>query len=165
MAWPPSCFREGLSHSVVNIETRLGWNRKYTMGACPQQCLHGKELLGLLNVVDTVWLRGGFLMVVWNLGMNAHECWAFFPHSTATQADQTPWSCIRCYFYTVLLRFRVRVMLRFVSRAPVFLAVPPPPPLLSFALNLPRRLAAAANVLSGMVNTDFLLLQSCLRNP
>jgi hypothetical protein len=57
------------------------------------------------------------------------------------------------------------VMLRFLSRAPVFLAVPPPPPLLSFALNLPRRLAAVANVLSGMVNTDFLLLQSCLPNP
>jgi hypothetical protein len=44
----------------------------------------------------------------------------------------------------------------FLSRAPVFLAFPPP--LLLFALNLPYRLAAAANALSGMVNSDLLLL-------
>jgi hypothetical protein len=39
---------------------------------------------------------------------------------------------------------------------PVFLAFPPP--LLLFALNLPCRLAATANALSGMVNSDLLLL-------
>jgi hypothetical protein len=52
------------------------------------------------------------------------------------------------------------VMLRFLSRALVFLAFPPPPPLLSFALNLPYRLAAAAaaDALSGMVNSDLFLL-------
>jgi hypothetical protein len=42
------------------------------------------------------------------------------------------------------------------SQPPVFLACPPPPPLLLFALILPCRLAAAA--LSGMVNSDLLLL-------
>jgi hypothetical protein len=60
--------------------------------------------------------------------------------------------------HTILLWFRVMVMLRFLSYALVLLAVPPPPPLLSFALSLPRRLAAAADALSGMVNTDLLLL-------
>jgi hypothetical protein len=49
-------------------------------------------------------------------------------------------------------------MLQFLSRAPVFLAFPPPPPFLLFALSLPRRLAAAADALSGMVDTDLLLL-------
>jgi hypothetical protein len=58
--------------------------------------------------------------------------------------------------YTVLLWFRVMVMLRFPSCAPVFLAFPPPPSLLLFALNLPCTLAADG--LSGMVNSDFLLL-------
>jgi hypothetical protein len=48
------------------------------------------------------------------------------------------------------------VMLRFLSGTPVFLAFPPP--LLLFALNLPCRLAAAADALSGMVNSDLLLL-------
>jgi hypothetical protein len=42
--------------------------------------------------------------------------------------------------------------------APEFLAFPPPPPLLLFALNLPCRLAATADALSGMVNSDLLLL-------
>jgi hypothetical protein len=50
------------------------------------------------------------------------------------------------------------VMLQFLSRAPVFLAFPAPPPLLLFALNLPCRLAAAADALLVMVNTDLLLL-------
>jgi hypothetical protein len=50
------------------------------------------------------------------------------------------------------------VMLRFLSRTLVLLAFPPPPPLLLFALNLPHRLAAAADVLSGMDNSDLLLL-------
>jgi hypothetical protein len=45
-------------------------------------------------------------------------------------------------------------MLRFLSHAPVFLAFPPP--LLLFALNLPCRLAA--DTLSGMLNSDLLLL-------
>jgi hypothetical protein len=45
------------------------------------------------------------------------------------------------------------VMLRVLSRAPVFLAFPPP--LLLFALNLPSRLAAAA--LSGVLHSDLLL--------
>jgi hypothetical protein len=61
------------------------------------------------------------------------------------------------------------VMLRFLSRAPVFLAFPPPPPLLLFALNLPCRLAATADALTGMVNSGLLLLQlvphSELSNP
>jgi hypothetical protein len=55
---------------------------------------------------------------------------------------------------TVLLWFRVMVMLRFLSCAPVFLAFPNP--LLVLALNLPCRLAAEA--LWGMVNSDLLLL-------
>jgi hypothetical protein len=55
--------------------------------------------------------------------------------------------------HTVLLWFRVMVMLRFLSHALVLLAVPPPPPLLLFALSLPRRLAAAADALSVMVTT------------
>jgi hypothetical protein len=61
---------------------------------------------------------------------------------------------------TVLLWFRVmvHVMLRFLSRAPVFLAFPPPPPLIFFALNLPCRLMAAADALSGMVDSDMRLL-------
>jgi hypothetical protein len=50
------------------------------------------------------------------------------------------------------------VMLRFLSLAPVFLAFPPP--LQLFALNLPCRLAADA--LSGIVNSDVLLLLPCL---
>jgi hypothetical protein len=45
--------------------------------------------------------------------------------------------------HTVLLCFHVMVMLRFLSRTPVFLAFPPPPPLLLFALDLPRRLSDA----------------------
>jgi hypothetical protein len=44
------------------------------------------------------------------------------------------------------------------SRARVFLAFPPPPPLLLFSFNLPSRLADAADALSGMVNFDLLLL-------
>jgi hypothetical protein len=60
--------------------------------------------------------------------------------------------------HTVLLWFCVMVMLRFLSRAPVFLAFPPPPPLILFALNLPCRLVAVANALLGMVNSDLLLL-------
>jgi hypothetical protein len=50
------------------------------------------------------------------------------------------------------------VMLRFLSRAPVFLAFRPPPSVLLFVFNLPHRLAAAADALSGMDNTDMLLL-------
>jgi hypothetical protein len=60
--------------------------------------------------------------------------------------------------HTVLLWFRVMVMLTFLSHAQVFLACPPPPPLLLFALNLPCRLAAAADGLSCKVNSDLLLL-------
>jgi hypothetical protein len=44
-----------------------------------------------------------------------------------------------CASPTILLWFRVMVMLRFLFRTPVFLAFPPPPPLLLFALNLPWR--------------------------
>jgi hypothetical protein len=51
----------------------------------------------------------------------------------------------------MLLWFRVLVMLRFFSPAPVFLAFPPPPLLLLFALNLPCKQAHAADALSGMV--------------
>jgi hypothetical protein len=50
------------------------------------------------------------------------------------------------------------MMLRFLPCAPAFLACAPPLPLLLFALNLPHRLEAAANALSGMVNTDLLRL-------
>jgi hypothetical protein len=60
--------------------------------------------------------------------------------------------------HTALLWFRVMVMLRFLSCAPVFLAFPPPPPLLLFAPNLPCRLAATADALSGMDNSNLLLL-------
>jgi hypothetical protein len=58
--------------------------------------------------------------------------------------------------HTVQLWFCVMAMPRVLSCAPVFLAFPPPPPLLSFALNLPFRLAADAP--SGMVHSDLLLL-------
>jgi hypothetical protein len=51
--------------------------------------------------------------------------------------------------HTALLWFRVMVRLMFLALAQVFLAFPPPPPLLVFALNLPCRLAAAVNALSG----------------
>jgi hypothetical protein len=61
----------------------------------------------------------------------------------------------RVIVYTVLLWFRVMVMLRFLSRTAVFLAFPP---LLLFALNQPCRLAAAADALWGMVSSDLLLL-------
>jgi hypothetical protein len=61
-----------------------------------------------------------------------------------------------CVSHAVPLRFCAMVMLQFLSCAPVFLASPPPPPLLLVALNLSCRLAAAA--LSGMVNTNLLLL-------
>jgi hypothetical protein len=60
--------------------------------------------------------------------------------------------------HNVLLWFCVMVMLRFLSHAPMFLAFTPPPPLLLFALNLPCRLAAVADALLGMVNSDLLLL-------
>jgi hypothetical protein len=50
------------------------------------------------------------------------------------------------------------VMLRFLSRAPAFLAFPLPPPLLLIALDLPYRVVAVADALLGMVNSDLLLL-------
>jgi hypothetical protein len=50
------------------------------------------------------------------------------------------------------------VRLRFLSRAQVLLAFPPPHPLPLFALNMPCRLAAVADALLGMVNSDLLLL-------
>jgi hypothetical protein len=62
--------------------------------------------------------------------------------------------------HTVLLWFRVMVMLRFLSHAPVFLASPLP----LFALNLPCRLAAATDALFGMVNSDLLLLLLLMSN-
>jgi hypothetical protein len=51
-------------------------------------------------------------------------------------------------------------MLSFLSCAHTVLAFTPPLPLLLFTLNLPCRLAAAADALSGMANTssDLLLL-------
>jgi hypothetical protein len=61
--------------------------------------------------------------------------------------------------HTVLLWFRAMVMLRFLSRAPVFLAFPPP--LVLFTLNLPCRLAAEADTLLGMLNSDLLLHPNC----
>jgi hypothetical protein len=60
--------------------------------------------------------------------------------------------------HTVLLWFCVIVMLRFLSRALVFLAFPPPPTLILFARNLPCRLAAVADALLGTINSDMLLL-------
>jgi hypothetical protein len=57
-----------------------------------------------------------------------------------------------------MLWFCVMVMLRCLSHAQEFLAFPPPHPLLLFALNLPCRLAAVADALLGMVNSDLLLL-------
>jgi hypothetical protein len=58
--------------------------------------------------------------------------------------------------HTALLWYCVMVMLRFFSRAAVFLAFPPL--LLLFALNLPCRLVAMAHALLGVVNSDLLLL-------
>jgi hypothetical protein len=52
-----------------------------------------------------------------------------------------------CVSHIVLLWFCVMVMLKNLSRALVFLAFSPPPPLLLFALNLPCRLAAVADAL------------------
>jgi hypothetical protein len=64
--------------------------------------------------------------------------------------------------HTVLLWFRIRVivMVRFLSYVHVFLAFTSPSPLVMFALNLPRRLAAAA--FSGMIIADLLLLHLSL---
>jgi hypothetical protein len=62
-----------------------------------------------------------------------------------------------CVSHAVLLCFRVMSMLWFLSSSQCFSPFPPPPPLL-FALNLPRRLAAADDALSGMVNTNLLVL-------
>jgi hypothetical protein len=76
------------------------------------------------------------------------------PPSPADSADEV---LIPCFLHRPLW-FRVIVMLRFLSRAPVFLAFSPPPPFLLFALNLPCRLAAFANAPSGMDNSDLLLL-------
>jgi hypothetical protein len=70
--------------------------------------------------------------------------------------------------YIVLLWFHVMVMMQFLLSAPAFLAFASPLPLLvfalnlSFALNLPRRLEAAADVLSDMVHADLLLLGVCI---
>jgi hypothetical protein len=59
-----------------------------------------------------------------------------------------------CISHPVLLWLRVMVMLRFLSRAPAFLASPP---LLLFALTLPCKLTAAVDALSGS-NSHLLLL-------
>jgi hypothetical protein len=75
--------------------------------------------------------------------------------------DETPMSLS----YTVLLWLHVVVMLRFLSRARVFLAFPPPPSLLLFALNLHCRLAAAVDALSCMVNSELLLLDIWFQTP
>jgi hypothetical protein len=61
--------------------------------------------------------------------------------------------------HTVLLWFRAMGMLRLLSAPRSFL--PPPPPLLLFALNLPCRLAATADALSGMDLRLLLLLLLC----
>jgi hypothetical protein len=50
--------------------------------------------------------------------------------------------------HTVLLWFRVMVTLRVLPHVPVFLALPPPFPLLFSALNLPHKLVAVADALS-----------------
>jgi hypothetical protein len=59
-------------------------------------------------------------------------------------------------FLTVLLWFGVMVMLRFLSSARVFLAFPSPPVVQLFALNLPCRLAAFADALSSVGNSNLL---------
>jgi hypothetical protein len=51
--------------------------------------------------------------------------------------------------HVALLCFRVMVMLNLSLPRPSISAFPPPPPLLFFALNLPCKLAAAADALSG----------------
>jgi hypothetical protein len=61
-------------------------------------------------------------------------------------------------FHPVLLWFRDMVMRRLLSSAQYLLAFPPSLPLPLFTLDLPRRLAALADALSGMVNLDLLLL-------
>jgi hypothetical protein len=81
----------------------------------------------------------------------------------AAQAAECGWGIFtKQQFVQVVLRglsvclwFLGMVMLRFPSRALVFLAFTPLPPLLLFALNL--LLGLAARALSGMVETDFLL--------
>jgi hypothetical protein len=60
--------------------------------------------------------------------------------------------------HSTLLWFRAMLMLRFLSRAPVFLAFPPPLLLFTRSLQLPCRLPATADALSDMVNSDLLLL-------
>jgi hypothetical protein len=66
--------------------------------------------------------------------------------------------------HIVLLWVHVMGTLQFLPWAPAFLAFAPPLSLLWFALdllfacNLSRRLEAAADALSGMVITDWLLL-------
>jgi hypothetical protein len=59
---------------------------------------------------------------------------------------------------TILLWLHVLVMLRFLSCGQAFLTLTPPLPLLLFTLDLPCRLAAAADALLGLVNTDLLLV-------
>jgi hypothetical protein len=49
-------------------------------------------------------------------------------------------------------------MLRFLLYTEAFLALAPPLPLILFAVNLPCTLAAAADALLGMLNTDLHLL-------
>jgi hypothetical protein len=71
----------------------------------------------------------------------------------------------------ILLWFHVMVMLQFLPFTPAFLAFAPQlSPLLFahnllFALNRPRRLEAVADALSGMVNTEVLLLLFLLLLP
>jgi hypothetical protein len=62
-----------------------------------------------------------------------------------------------CVSHVVLLCCCIMVMLHSLSSTPVCLELPPPPPLLLFTLNLPCKLADAADALSGMVSTDFFL--------
>jgi hypothetical protein len=68
--------------------------------------------------------------------------------------------------HTVLLWFCVMVMLRSLFHGPVFHAFPPPLPFILLALDLPCRLAADADALLGMVNSELLLGRAgCLQVP
>jgi hypothetical protein len=68
-----------------------------------------------------------------------------------------------CVLYTILLWFRVTMIMRFLSRAQGLLDFTPSLPLPLFVLNLYRRPAAVADALSGMVNMDVLLLTQRMR--
>jgi hypothetical protein len=67
-------------------------------------------------------------------------------------------------FHSVVLLYRVIVMMRFVFHVLCFL-VPPPLSVPLFALALPHRLVAVADALFGMVTVDLIVLRLPFLKP